>query len=62
MTGYPTGAAPLPRYAHRRGTRGFAAVVTTLAGLVVLAVGAVVLILTGMDGEVGSWRILQKKV
>ena len=38
-----TASTPLPRYAHRRGTRGFAAFVIGLAGFVVLGVGAVVL-------------------
>ena len=38
-----TGSTIVPRYAQRRGTRGFAAFVTLLAGFVVLAVGLVVL-------------------
>ena len=38
-----TSSTSLPRHAHRRGTRGFAAFVTLLAGFVVLGVGAVVL-------------------
>jgi hypothetical protein len=51
------GGAGLPRYAHRRGTRGFAAVVTSLAGLVVLGVGAVVLPATTLDRLTLSWLI-----
>ncbi len=47
----------LPRYAHRRGTRGFAAFVTLLAGFVVLAVGAVVLPTTSLDSIALSWLI-----
>ena len=57
MTGSTTGAAPLPRYAHRRGTRGFAAIVATLAGLMVLGVGAVVLPTTALDRLALSWLI-----
>jgi hypothetical protein len=51
------GPATLPRYAHRRGTRGFAAFVTLLAGFVVLAVGAVVLPTTALDPVALSWLI-----
>lgn len=51
------GVEPLPRYARRRGTRGFAAFVTGLAGLVVLAVGAVVLPATALDSLVLSWLV-----
>jgi hypothetical protein len=46
-----------PRYAHRRGTRGFAAFVTALAGLVVLGVGAVVLPTTTLDTIAMSWFV-----
>ena len=46
-----------PRYAQRRGTRGFAAFVTVLAGLVVLAVGAVVLPESSLDRLALSWLI-----
>jgi hypothetical protein len=49
--------AALPRYAHRRGTRGFAAFVTGLAGFVVLGVGAVVLPNTAVDRLAMSWLI-----
>lgn len=52
-----TAQTPLPRYAHRRGTRGFAAFVTTLAGLVVLGVGAVVLPTVHLDSVALSWLI-----
>ena len=50
-------SAGLPRYAHRRGTRGFAAFVTLLAGFVVLGVGAVVLPTTALDRLALSWLI-----
>ena len=50
-------ARGLPRYAHRRGTRGFAAVVTLLAGFVVLAVGIVVLPSTSLDQMALSWLV-----
>ena len=47
----------LPRYAHRRGTRGFAAFVVGLAGFVVLAVGAVVLPNTELGSLALSWLV-----
>ena len=47
----------IPRHAHRRGTRGFAAFVTGLAGFVVLGVGAVVLPQSSLDGLALSWLI-----
>ena len=47
----------LPRTAHRRGTRGFAAFVTLLAGLVVLGVGAVVLPNTDLGALALSWLV-----
>jgi hypothetical protein len=50
-------AEALPRHAHRRGTRGFAAVVTLLAGFVLLGVGAVVLPATALDSIALSWLI-----
>ena len=52
-----TAPTTLPRYAHRRGTRGFAAFVTTLAGFVVLGVGAVVLPTVQFDSIALSWLI-----
>jgi hypothetical protein len=52
-----TASNPLPRYAHRRGTRGFAAFVIGLAGFVVLGVGAVVLPTAGLDSTAASWLI-----
>jgi len=52
-----TSSTSLPRYAHRRGTRGFAAFVTLLAGFVVLGVGAVVLPNTSLDRLALSWLI-----
>jgi hypothetical protein len=50
-------ARSLPRYALRRGTRGFAAFVTLLAGFVVLAVGVVVLPSTSIDQLALSWLV-----
>ena len=47
----------VPRYAYRRGTRGFAAFVTGLAGFMVLGVGAVVLPNTPFDRLAMSWLI-----
>ena len=47
----------LPRYAHRRGTRGFAAFVIVIAGFVVLGVGAVVLPSVKLDSIAASWLI-----
>ena len=52
-----TASTSLPRYAHRRGTRGFAAFVTVLAGFVVLGVGAVVLPTVTLDTIAASWLI-----
>ena len=47
----------VPRYAQRRGTRGFAAFVTLLVGFVVLAVGIVVLPSTSLDQLALSWLV-----
>lgn len=47
----------LPRHAHRRGTRGFAAVVVGLAGFVVLGIGAVVLPTVSLDRVAMAWLI-----
>lgn len=47
----------LPRYAHRRGTRGFGAFVIGLAGFVVVGVGAVVLPSLSFDRTAMSWLI-----
>jgi hypothetical protein len=47
----------VPRYAHRRGTRGFAAFVTLFVGFVVLAVGIVVLPSTSLDQLALSWLV-----
>lgn len=54
--GMPAEPARL-RPGYRRGTRGFAAVVIGLAGLVVLAVGAVVLPNVELDRIARSWLI-----
>jgi hypothetical protein len=56
-TSFTPAHAPLPRHAHRRGTRGFAAFVIGLAGFVVLGVGAVVLPSTSVDRLAMSWLI-----
>ena len=47
----------LPRHAHRRGTRGFAAFVVGLAGFVVLGVGVVVLPNTSLESIALSWLV-----
>jgi hypothetical protein len=52
-----TSTTTLPRTAHRRGTRGFAAFVTLLAGFVVLGVGAVVLPATALSSLALSWLV-----
>ena len=52
-----TGSTTVPRYAQRRGTRGFAAFVTLLAGFVVLAVGLVVLPSTSLDSDALTWLV-----
>lgn len=48
----------LPRYAHRRGTRGFAAIVTLLAGAVVLAAGTIAAPRAALDPAYVSWIVL----
>lgn len=53
----PSSRALLPRHAHRRGTRGFGALVIGLAGFVVLGVGAVVLPSLALDRVALSWLI-----
>jgi hypothetical protein len=52
-----TGSTSVPRYAYRRGTRGFAAFATLLAGFVVLGVGIVVLPSTSLDRLAMSWLV-----
>ena len=52
-----TTVTSIPRYAHRRGTRGFAAFVTALAGFVVLGIGAVVLPTTSLGTIALSWLV-----
>jgi hypothetical protein len=47
----------LPRYAYRRGTRGFAALLIGLAGCVVSAVGIAVLPESNLDRLALSWLI-----
>jgi hypothetical protein len=42
---------------YRRGTRGFAAVVTTLNGLVVLGLGVVVVPTLGLQAVAASWLV-----
>ena len=53
----PTQSTRVPRYAHRRGTRGFAAFVILIAGFVVLGVGGVVLPTVTLDTIALSWLI-----
>ncbi len=54
---FPAAAYPVPRHGHRRGTRGFAAFVVGLAGLVVAGVGVFVLPASNLDRIVLSWLI-----
>ena len=54
--GRPSFEVP-PRHARRRGTRGFAAVVTGLVGAIVLAVGAVVLPASSLSSGLLAWLI-----
>ena len=51
-------ATTLPRHAHRRGTRGFAAIVTALAGAVVLGVGTIAAPKAALDPAFVSWLII----
>jgi hypothetical protein len=51
-------SATLPRYAHRRGTRGFAAIVTLLAGAVVLAAGTIAAPQAALDPAFVSWIVV----
>jgi len=51
-------ASTLPRYAHRRGTRGFAAIVTLLAGAVVLGAGTIAAPRAALDPAFVSWIVL----
>jgi hypothetical protein len=47
----------LPRFAHRRGSRGLAAFVSGLAGFVVLGVGVVVLPTIALDRVAMAWLL-----
>lgn len=53
----PSMPPALPRYAHRRGTRGFAAFLAILAGFVVLGIGALVLPTTTLDRIPMAWLV-----
>jgi hypothetical protein len=53
-----TPVSTLPRYAHRRGTRGFAAIVTLLAGAVVLAAAVVAAPRAALDPAFTSWLVI----
>lgn len=53
-----TGASTLPRHAHRRGTRGFAAIVTLLAGAVVLGAGTIAAPGAALDPAFVSWLVI----
>ena len=50
-----TGSSTLPRHALRRGTRGFAAIVTLLAGAVVLGAGTIAAPNAALDPAFVSW-------
>jgi hypothetical protein len=52
-----TSTTTLPRTAHRRGTRGFAAFVTLLAGFTVLGIGAVVLPNSNLSSLALAWLV-----
>ncbi len=49
---------PIARHAHRRGTRGFAAIVTLLAGAVVLGVGTIAAPRASLDPAFVSWLVI----
>ncbi|MFL5673877.1 MAG: hypothetical protein ACJ779_02630 [Chloroflexota bacterium] len=51
-------ASPLPRHAYRRGTRGFAAIVTLLAGATVLGAGTIAAPRAALDPAFVSWIVL----
>jgi hypothetical protein len=53
-----SGTSTLPRHAHRRGTRGFAAIVTLLAGAVVLAAGTIAAPQAALDPAYVSWIVV----
>ncbi|HEX6868908.1 MAG TPA: hypothetical protein VF119_08885 [Candidatus Limnocylindrales bacterium] len=50
-----TGSSTLPRHALRRGTRGFAAIVTLLAGAVVLGAGTIAAPNAALEPAFVSW-------
>ena len=50
-----TGSSTLPRHALRRGTRGFAAILTLLAGAVVLGAGTIAAPNAALDPAFVSW-------
>ena len=53
-----TATSTLPRHALRRGTRGFAAIVTLLAGAVVLGAGTIAAPRAALDPAFVSWIVL----
>jgi hypothetical protein len=53
-----TGSSTLPRHALRRGTRGFAAIVTLLAGAVVLGAGTIAAPRAALDPAFVSWLVI----
>lgn len=53
-----TPVTTLPRHAHRRGTRGFAAIVTLLAGAVVLAGAIIAAPRAALDPTFVSWLVV----
>ena len=58
MSSVPT----LPRHALRRGTRGFAAIVTLLAGAVVLGAGTIAAPRAALDPAFVSWLVIASLV
>ena len=52
----------LPRHALRRGTRGFAAIVTLLAGAVVLGAGTIAAPRAALDSAFVSWLVIASLV
>ncbi len=57
-----SGVSTLPRHALRRGTRGFAAIVTLLAGAVVLGAGTIAAPRAALDPAFVSWLVIASLV
>jgi hypothetical protein len=58
MSVQPATTTTLPRHAHRRGTRGFAAIVTLLAGAVVLGAGTIAAPRAALAPAFVSWLVI----